>query len=77
MGARPDWMETLRPDDQTRQKKYVVFEHPWTGSIGTRSSCAGDLGKAVQQLKRGSLVRDCFAGGVKTPVGVGGAGIDR
>ena len=38
---------------------------PWTGSIGTRSSCAGS-GKAVQQLKRESG-KGLFVGGVKLP----------
>jgi hypothetical protein len=39
----------------------------WTGSIGTRSSCAGDLGTAVQQLKRESG-KGLLVGGVKLPL---------
>src|SRR5260370_7923656 len=42
-GARPDWMEPFaRTIDAA--KKYVVSA-PWTGSIGTRSSCAGSWGR--------------------------------
>jgi hypothetical protein len=40
---------------------------PWTASTGTRTGARGDLGKAVQQLKRESAGR-LFVGGVKLPL---------
>ena len=51
---------------------------PWTASIGTRSSCAelvrGDLGKAVQQLKR-EPGKGIFVGGVKLPLALADLGL--
>src|SRR6267378_4525287 len=38
-GARPDWMEPFARRS-TRQRS-TSCRAPWTGSIGTRSSCAG------------------------------------
>ena len=73
-GARPDWME---PFAQTinAAKKYVVsskLEHvDWNAEL-----MRGDLGNAVQQLKRESG-KGLLVGGVKAPTGVDGAGIDR
>src|SRR5580704_776912 len=64
-GARPDWME---PFAQTinAAKKYVVsstMEHvDWNAEL-----VHGDLGKAVQQLKRESG-RGLLVGGVKLPL---------
>ena len=64
-GARPDWME---PFAQTidAAKKYVVsstLEHvDWNAEL-----VQGDLGKAVQQLKRQSG-KGLFTGGVKLPL---------
>jgi hypothetical protein len=46
----PIWNPLARTIDAA--KKYVVSS-TWTGSIGTRA-VSGDLGKAVQQLKRES-----------------------
>ena len=48
---------------------------PWTGSIGTRSSCAGiSLGKAVQQLKQESG-KGLFTGGVTLPLALAELGL--
>lgn len=64
-GARPDWME---PFAQTinAAKKYVVSstleQVDWNAEL-----VRGDLGKAVQQLKRESG-NGLFAGGVKLPL---------
>ena len=56
-------------------KKYVVSstleQVDWNAEL-----VRGDLGKAVQQLKRESG-KGLFVGGVKLPLGVDGAGIDR
>ena len=56
-------------------KKYVVSSTldrvDWNAEL-----VGGDLGKAVQQLKRESG-KGLFVGGVTLPLGVGGAGIDR
>jgi len=64
MGARPDWMEPFaRTIDAA--KKYVVSSTlnrvDWNAEL-----VRGDLGKAVQQLKRGSG-KGLFVGGVKLP----------
>ena len=64
---------TLRPDDQ-RGKEVRRVGHPWNGSIGTRSSGAGDLGKAVQQLKR-EPGKGLFMGGVKRPLALAELGL--
>ena len=64
-GARPDWME---PFAQTidAAKKYVVsstLEHPdWNAEL-----VRGDLGEAVQRLKR-EPGHGLFVGGVKLPL---------
>src|SRR3979409_1343386 len=64
-GARPDWME---PFAQTinAAKKYVVSstleQVDWNAEL-----LRGDLGKAVQQLKRESG-KGLFVGGVKLPM---------
>jgi dihydrofolate reductase len=64
-GARPDWME---PFAQTinAAKKYVVSstleQVDWNAEL-----VRGDLGKAVQQLKRESG-KGLFVGGVKLPL---------
>ncbi len=68
------WMEPFaRTIDAKR--KYVVSSTlervDWNAEL-----VRGDLGKAVQQLKRESG-KGLFTGGVKLPHGVGGAGIDR
>jgi len=62
-GARPDWMEPFAQTINAAQK-YVVST-PWSRSIGTRNSCRGDLGKAVQQLKRESG-KGLLVGGVSS-----------
>jgi hypothetical protein len=72
-GERPDWMEPFaRTIDAA--KKYVVSSTldrvDWNAEL-----VRGDLGNAVQQLKRESG-KGLLTGGLKLP-GVGGAGIDR
>jgi len=47
---------------------------PSTGSIGTRSSLRGDLGKAVQQLKQESGKR-LLVGGVTLPLALAELGL--
>src|SRR5499427_5969817 len=64
-GARPDWMEPFaRTIDAAR--KYVVSSTldrvDWNAEL-----VHGDLGKAVQQLKRESG-KGLFVGGVKLPL---------
>jgi len=64
-GARPDWMEPFaRTIDAA--KKYVVSstleQVNWNAEL-----VRGDLGNAVQQLKRESG-KGLFAGGVKLPL---------
>src|SRR5437667_5985307 len=64
-GARPDWMEPFaRTIDAA--KKYVVSSTldrvEWNAEL-----VRGDLGKAVQQLKRESG-KGLFVGGVKLPL---------
>src|SRR5437868_13571741 len=56
-GARPDWMEPS-PGRSTRQRS-TSCRAPWTGSIGTRSSCAGIWGRPFSSSS-GSRVRDCW-----------------
>jgi dihydrofolate reductase len=73
-GARPDWMEPFaRTIDAA--KKYVVSSTLdrvyWNAEL-----VRGDLGKAVQQLKRGAG-QGTVCGRREAPAGVGGAGIDR
>jgi dihydrofolate reductase len=68
-GARPDWMEAwMEPFARTidAAKKYVVSNTldrvDWNAEL-----VRGDLGKAVQQLKRESG-KGLFTGGVKLPL---------
>ena len=69
MGARPDWMEPwMEPFARTidAAKKYVVSSTldrvDWNAEL-----LRGDLGKAVQQLKRESG-KGLFVAGVKLPL---------
>ena len=64
---------TLRPDDR-RGKEVRRVEHPGAGRFGTRSSCAGIWGKAVQQLKRESG-KGLFVAGVKLPLALAELGL--
>ncbi len=71
-GARPDWMEPFaRTIDAA--KKYVVSSTldrvDWNAEL-----VRGDLGKAVQQLKRESG-KGLFAGGVKLPLALAELGL--
>ena len=71
-GTRPDWMESFaRTIDAA--KKYVVSSTldrvDWNAEL-----VRGDLGKAVQQLKRESGKR-LFVGGVKLPLALAELGL--
>ena len=71
-GARPDWMEPFaRTIDAA--KKYVVSSTldrvDWNAEL-----VRGDLGKAVQQLKRKSG-KGLFVGGVKLPLALAELGL--
>src|SRR5215470_6849375 len=71
-GARPDWMEPFaRTTDAA--KKYVVSSTldrvDWNAEL-----VRGDLGKAVQQLKRESG-KGLFVGGVKLPLALAKLGL--
>jgi dihydrofolate reductase len=71
-GARPDWMELFaRKIDAAR--KYVVSSTldrvDWNAEL-----VRGDLGKAVQQLKRESG-KGLFLGGVKLPLALAELGL--
>ena len=77
-GLRPDWMEPwMEPFARTidAAKKYVVSSTldrvDWNAEL-----VRGDLGTAVQQLKRESG-QGTVRGRREAPTGVGGAGIDR
>src|SRR5688572_14639238 len=59
IGARPDWMEPS-PERSTRLRS-TSCRALWTGSIGTRSSCAGIWGGPFSSSS-GSRVRDCSWG---------------
>jgi dihydrofolate reductase len=69
-GAMPDWMEPFAHTIDAA-KKYVVSSTldrvDWNAEL-----VRGDLGKAVQQLKRESARRRC-----EPPAGARGAGINR
>src|SRR5262249_7177494 len=72
--ARPAWMEPFaRTIDSA--KKYVVSSTldrvDWNAEL-----VRGDLGKAVQQLKR-EVGQGTARGRREAPAGIGGAGIDR
>ncbi len=71
-GARPDWMEPFaRTIDAA--KRYVVSSTldrvDWNAEL-----VRGDLGKAVQQLKRGSG-KGLFVAGVKLPLALAELGL--
>ena len=75
-GARPDWMaEWMEPFARTidAAKKYVVSSTldrvDWNAEL-----VRGDLGKAVQQLKRESG-KGLFVGGVKLPLALAELGL--
>src|SRR5256886_13125091 len=75
-GARPDWMEPwMEPFAQTidAAKKYVVSSTvdrvDWNAEL-----VRGDLGKAVQQLKRESG-KGLLTGGVKLPLALAELGL--
>jgi dihydrofolate reductase len=75
-GARPDWMEPwMEPFARTidAAKKYVVSSTldrvDWNAEL-----LRGDLGKAVQQLKRESG-KGLFVGGVKLPLALAELGL--
>ena len=71
-GARPDWMEPFARTINAA-KKYVVSSTldrvDWNAEL-----VRGDLGKAVQQLKRESG-KGLFAGGVKLPLALAELGL--
>jgi dihydrofolate reductase len=71
-GARPDWMETFARTIDAK-KKYVVSSTldrvDWNAEL-----VRGDLGKAVQQLKRESG-KGLFTGGVKLPLALAELGL--
>ena len=71
---------TLRPEDR-RGTEVRGVEHPGPGRL-ERGACAGDLGKAVQQLKResgesggGGSAKGLFVGGVKLPLALAELGL--
>jgi dihydrofolate reductase len=75
-GARPDWMEDwMEPFARTidAAKKYVVSstldQVDWNAEL-----VRGDLGKAVQQLKR-EPGKGLFMGGVKLPLALAELGL--
>jgi dihydrofolate reductase len=75
-GAKPDWMEPwMEPFARTidAAKKYVVSNTldrvDWNAEL-----IRGDLGKAVQQLKRESG-KGLFVGGVKLPLALAELGL--
>jgi len=71
-GARPDWMEPFARTINAA-KKYVVSSTldrvDWNAGL-----VRGDLGKAVQQLKRESG-KGLFTGGVKLPLALAELGL--
>jgi dihydrofolate reductase len=71
-GARPDWMEPFARTIDVA-KKYVVSstldQVDWNAEL-----VRGDLGKAVEQLKRESG-RGLFVGGVKLPLALAELGL--
>src|SRR6185503_5235063 len=75
-GARPDWMQPwMEPFARTidAARKYVVSstltQVDWNAQL-----VRGDLGKAVQQLKRGSG-KGVFVGGVTLPLALAELGL--
>jgi dihydrofolate reductase len=75
-GARPDWMEPwMEPFARTidSAKKYVVSST--LGHVDWNAELVrGDLGKAVQRLKR-EPGKGLFAGGVKLPLALAELGL--
>jgi dihydrofolate reductase len=76
-GARPDWMEPFaRTIDAA--KKYVVSSTldrvDWNAELVGGDLVGGDLGKAVQQLKRESG-KGLLVGGVKLPLALAELGL--
>jgi dihydrofolate reductase len=72
--GRPDWMEPFARTIDAAKKYFVsstLDRVDWNAEL-----VRGDLGTAVQELKR-QPGKALFTGGVKLPDGVGGAGIDR
>src|SRR5205823_13337562 len=71
-GARPDWMEPFARTIDAK-KKYVVSSTldpvDWNAEL-----VRGDLGKAVQQLRRESG-KGLFTGGVKLPMALAELGL--
>jgi dihydrofolate reductase len=71
-GARPDWMESFARTIDAK-KKYVVSSTlervDWNAEL-----VRGDLGTAVQRLKRDSG-KGLFTGGVKLPMGLAELGL--
>jgi dihydrofolate reductase len=71
-GARPDWMEPFARKINAA-KKYVVSSSldrvDWNAEL-----VRGDLGKAIQQLKR-QAGKGLFAGGVKLPLALAEPGL--
>jgi len=71
-GARPDWMESFARTIDAK-KKYVVSSTldrvDWNAEL-----VRGDLGKAVQRLKRESG-KGLFTGGVKLPMALAELGL--
>ena len=70
--AMPDWMAPFGRTS-TRQRS-TSCRAPWTGSIGTLSSCAGIWENAVRELKRESG-NGLFVGGVKLPLALAELGL--
>ena len=71
-GARPDWMEPFARTINAA-KKYVVSST--LGRVDWNAELVrGDLGKAVQQLKRESG-KGLFVGGVKLPLALAELGL--
>src|SRR5246127_4115141 len=72
MGARPDWMEPFARTIDAK-KKYVVSstltQVDWNAEL-----VRGDLGKAVQQLKR-EPGKGLFTGGVTLPLALAELGL--
>jgi len=77
-GARPDWMpDWMEPFARTidAAKKYVVTSTLSEDRVDWNAELVrGDLGKAVQQLKRESG-KGLFTGGVKLPLALAELGL--
>ena len=75
-GARPEWMtEWMEPFARTIDAARSTWcRAPWTGSIGTRSSCAG-IWRRPFSSSSGSRVRDCSWRGVKLALALAELGL--